>query len=270
VKSDSPNPCGENYSDRQPFTLHPSPFRLPMIHVLYLDRYHLGDPLFLNGFARDVLSFDAPCVLVHGAGETAERALEAQGRFPEFEGGVLAVETDADRALVARAARDLNRQIVHTLNDAGVAAVRLEASGRGLIRATDDGLKAGKTDWLQKIVGQGAVPVIAALVGDMGGAVREVNGGAVAGALANAFDGRDMEAQAVFLTKNGQNGIVEGDSVQAEASLEAVSASLLGEPEAVQAALAAGAAVMVTGRSGLRQTPPEGTHLREAVSRKSA
>jgi isopentenyl phosphate kinase len=250
--------------------MHPSAFILPMIHVLYLDRYHLGDPLFLNGFARDVLGLDAPCVLVHGAGEAAERALEAQGRFPEFEGGVLAVETEADRALVARAARDLNRQIAHTLNDAGVAAVRLEASGRGLIRATSDGFEAGNTGWLRGIVAQGAVPVIAALVGEMGGAVREANGGAVAGTLARAFADEGTEAQVVFLTKNGQNGLVTDDSVQAEVALEAVSAALVAEPEAVRRALAAGAEVVVTGRSGLRQTPLVGTRIREVEPKKSA
>lgn len=241
-----------------------------MTHVLYLDRYHLGDPLFLTGFARDVLHLDAPCVLVHGAGEAAERALEAQGRFPEFEDGVLAVETEADRALVARAARDLNRQIVHTLNDAGVAAVRLEASGRGLIRATDDGVEAGKTDWLRKIIGQGAVPVIAALVGEVGGAVREVGGGAVAGSLARAFAASGVEARAVFLTKSGQNGLMEGDSTQASADVEAVAAGGVAEPSAVRAALATGAEVVVTGRSGLRQTPLVGTRIRVDSSKKSA
>lgn len=241
-----------------------------MIHVLYLDRYHLGDPLFLNGFARDVLGLDAPCVLVHGAGEAAERALEAQGRFPETNGGVLAVETEADRALVARAARDLNRQIAHTLNDAGVAAVRLEASGRGLIQTTDDGIEAGKTGWLRKIVEQGAVPVIAALVGEMSGAVREVNGGAVAGTLAHNFTGGGAKAHVVFLTKNGQNGVLEGDSVQREVSVEEVPDTLVAEPEAVRRALAVGAAVVVTGRSGVRQTPLVGTHVRAEVSKKSA
>jgi acetylglutamate kinase len=236
-----------------------------MTHVLYLDRYHLGDPLFLNGFARDVLAFDGPLVLVHGAGEAAERALEAQGRFPASEGGVLAVETEGDRALVARAARDLGRQIAHTLNDAGVAAVRLEASGRGLIRATDDGIETGNTKWLRGIVGEGAVPVIAALVGEVGGAVREIGGGALAGALARSFAESGAEAQAVFLTKNGQNGLIEGDSTRESAGVEALPAGVVAEPSAVRAALATGAEVVVTGRSGLRQTPLVGTRIREGL-----
>ena len=241
-----------------------------MIHVLYLDRYHLGDPLFLSGFARDVLAFSRPLVLVHGAGEAAERALEAQGRFPDYDAGVLAVGTDADRALVARTARDLNRRIVHTLNDAGVAAVRLEAGGRGLIRATDGGVEAGNAGWLQKIVMQGAVPVVVALVGEVGGAAREANGGAVAGVLAAAFAEGGAEAQAVFLTRNGQNGLVEDDSARAEADVAAVSKEVVEEPEAVRAALAAGADVVVSGRSGLRQTPVGGTRIRASAPKKSA
>lgn len=233
-----------------------------MALVLYLDRYHLGDPLFLTGFACDVLDLRAPCLIVHGAGEAAERALEAQGRIPAYEGGVIAVETDADRALVARAARDLNRRIAHTLNDAGVAAVRLEASGRGLIRAVGDRIEAGKVGWLREIVAQGAVPVVAALVGDPAGEAREVNGGAVAGVLARVLADAGGEARVIFLTRNGQNGLVEGDSMQVETGPEAVSERVVEEPEAVRAALAAGADVLVTGRSGLRQRPVEGTRIR--------
>jgi hypothetical protein len=241
-----------------------------MIHVLYLDRYHLGDPLFLTGFARDVLTFSAPLVLVHGAGETAERALEAQGRFPEYRDGVLAAETDADRALVTRSARDLNRQIAHTLNDAGVAAVRLEAGGRGLIRATDDGVEAGNVAWLREIVMQGAVPVVAAIVGEAGGPAREVNGGDVAGALAHALAGPGAEGQAVFLTQSGQNGLSEVDLASGDAELGAALEGVFAEPEAVRAALAAGAHVLMTGRSGLRKTPVEGTELGARSAKKSA
>ena len=218
--------------------------------------------LFLTGFARDVLDLRAPCLIVHGAGEAAERALEAQGRIPEYEGGVIAVETDADRALVVRAAGDLNRRIAHTLNDAGVAAVRLEASGRGLIRPTDDGIEAGKVGWLRKIVAQGAVPVVAALVGGSAGEAREANGGAVAGVLARALSDAGEVARVIFLTRNGQNGLVEGDSVRADVGLEMVSERVMEEPEAVRAALAAGADALVTGRSGLRQTPILGTRIR--------
>jgi hypothetical protein len=104
----------------------------------------------------------------------------------------------------------------------------------------------------------------------VGGAVREVNGGAVAGTLARSFADDGAESQVVFLAKNGQNGIVEGDSAQAEAMLEAVPESLLAEPEAVRAALTAGGEVMLTGRSGLRQTPLVGTRVRHASSEKSA
>lgn len=236
-----------------------------MTHVLYLDRYHLGDPLFLTGFARDVLGLGAPCLLVHGAGEAAERALEAEGRVPVFENGVLHAETAADRHLVARAARDLNRRIVHTLNDAGVAAVGVEASGRGLIRAQQGKILAGNTGWLQDLVARGAVPVVAAILGDAEGSVIEANGGAVAGVLARALAGAGEAATVVFLTKNGQNGLYSNDLRVEEAALDVVSTAAVPEIEAVRAASETGAAVVVTSRSGLRATPLEGTRVRRSA-----
>ncbi|MCH7640070.1 MAG: hypothetical protein IH855_11505 [Bacteroidetes bacterium] len=37
--------------------------------LVYLDAYHLGDPLFLRGFARDVEAHVGPLILVHGSGK---------------------------------------------------------------------------------------------------------------------------------------------------------------------------------------------------------
>ncbi len=240
-----------------------------MTYVLYLDRYHLGDPLFLTGFARDVLTLGAPCLLVHGAGEAAERALEAQGRFPKVEGGVLSVETEEDRRVVARAARELNRQIVHTLNEAGVAAVGMEASGRGLLRRSETGIVAGKMDWLRDLIIQGAVAVVAAILTDAEGGVREANGGAVAGSLARALAEAEGAATAIFLTKNGQNGFYSQDMQLEEVGAEAVLTGVLPEPDAVLAASEAGADVLVTGRSGLRSEPLKGTAIRPVGSKKT-
>jgi acetylglutamate kinase len=240
-----------------------------MTYVLYLDRYHLGDPLFLTGFARDVQHLGAPCLLVHGAGEAAERALEAEGRFPTFADGVLQVETAEDRRLVARAARELNRQIVHTLNEAGVAAVGLEASGRGLLQRGDDGIHAKNVTWLRDLVAQGAVPVVMALLPGLSGEAEEVSGGSVAGALARALADSGTPAAAAFLTKNGQNGLYAGDQRLEEAAMEDVADGVMPEPEALREALSAGADVVVTSRSGLRLGPVLATQIRPSASKKT-
>ncbi len=239
----------------------PTVYRLLMTYIFYLDRYHLGDPLFLNGFARDVRDLVAPCLVVHGAGEAAERALEARGRTARWEEGVLIAETAEDRALVVRAARDLNRQIAHALNDAGVAAVALEAGGRGLLRHTETGLRVGNADWLREIVERRAVPVVSALVSSGDGGVREVNGGAVAGVLARALAGMEENVVVMFIGKNRLPVPLRSGYEIEETSLENVPHDVFPEPEAVLAALRTGAEVRALERPSLRRKPLDGTRI---------
>lgn len=175
------------------------------MHVLYLDRYHLGDPLFLTRLAQAVRQRSEGLVLVHGAAEAGERALEAEGTFPEWRGGVLAVETAAQRATVERAARTLNRQIAAALTEAGVPAFRADGASRGLLRVTGAGVEVGPAGWVGALAEQGAVPVVAALVPGEGGAAREVDPLRVAVALAGA-----LGATAVVLST--ARAVGEGDA----------------------------------------------------------
>ena len=156
--------------------------------VILLDAYHLGDPLFLAGFTRDVGRRDqsAPHLFVHGGGEAAERALEAQGVPVKREAGVLVVHGQEEALVVERAARERCREITAALNEAGVPAVRFTGADRGLLRRTDAGVEA-RADWLLALARQGAVPVVTALVaGEEGGLLREVAPGDAAVAIARA------------------------------------------------------------------------------------
>jgi hypothetical protein len=216
----------------------------PVTRVLYLDRYHLGDPLFLNGLARTLATSQTPTILVHGAAEDGERALEARGRSPRWDGDVLAVADAEETALIERAARDLNRRIAHALNEAGVAAVRMDGGSRGLLaRDPEGGVRAGATAWLAELLRQGVVPVVAALVPE-GEAAREASGGAVAGALARAF----ADGVAVFLARRPL-----GDG---EAAAEA-----LGDPAAARAGEASGANTHAVTPRDLGATPWRGRDL---------
>lgn len=241
-----------------------------MVHVLYLDRYHLGDPLFLNGLARDVLAFPAPLVLVHGGGEAAERALEAQGFVPAWRSGVLAAESEAERALVERAARDLNRRIAHALNEAGVPSVRLDASSRGLFEAGEGGLETKNVAWLVTLVSQGAVPVMAALGGGGSHGAREVNGGEVAGRLAAAFASAGREARVVMLVKSGLNGPESSDPSDPPVRMEELPEAAVPEPEALRAALGTGSEVRLVRRAELRVAASRGVEVAPGVDNKSA
>jgi isopentenyl phosphate kinase len=178
----------------------------PLLSVLlvYLDPYHLGDPLFLQRFAPVVKAHEGPLVLVHGSGEAAEQMLEAQGRFVERVNGVLRVD-ETDRPLVERAARDLNRRIVEALGDAGVPAVRVAGSDRGLLRRTKEGhVEAGRADWLRTLIRQQVVPVVAALASDADGGIAEVAPGDVLAALARVL--AEYVEVAVLLLAAGDEG----------------------------------------------------------------
>ena len=153
--------------------------------VVYLDPYFLGDPLFVPGLAKDLAARGAGLVLVHGSGERGERALESLGRFPEAVGGVWKADDAEGREAVERATRELNREIVHELNEAGVASIRATGADRGLLRQRGDGVVAGRTGWVADLARQGVAVVVAALVEGEGGAV-EVDAARAAGALAEA------------------------------------------------------------------------------------
>ena len=159
--------------------------------VLLLDAYHLGDPLFLTGLARDLAARGGGgAVLVHGSGERGERALESLGLIPEAQDGVWRTKTAEQAGAVERATRALGREIAHELNEAGVASVRVVGADRGLLKPGAGGAAAGKTAWLGALVGQGVVAVVASLVGGAGdGPLAEADPAAAAAALAGALGG---------------------------------------------------------------------------------
>lgn len=157
--------------------------------VLLLDAYHLGDPLFLTGLARDLQARGAGLVVVHGTGERGERALEALGLDPRAEGGAWITATEEERGAVERSGRDLNREIAHELNEAGIAAVRVLGADRGLLkRGPDRRLDTGRVGWVGDLVRQGAVPVVAAFVEGPGRALDEVEAAHAASLLAARLD----------------------------------------------------------------------------------
>ncbi|PAP77418.1 hypothetical protein [Rubrivirga marina] len=154
--------------------------------VVYLDPYFLGDPLFVPGLAQDLAAREGGLVLVHGSGERGERALESLGRMPTAVDGVWQTDDAESRETIERAIRDLNREIVHELNEAGVSAIRVMGADRGLLKSPNGALVAGRTGWLGDLVGQGVVAVVAALVEGAEGPA-EVDAAESSGVLAEAL-----------------------------------------------------------------------------------
>lgn len=154
--------------------------------VVYLDPYFLGDPLFVPGLAQDLAAREGGLVLVHGSGERGERALESLGQVPTASRGVWQTEDAEGREVVERSIRDLNREIAHELNEAGVSAIRVMGADRGLLKSDDGALVTGRTGWLGDLARQGVVAVVAALVEGDGGHV-EADAAEAAGVLALAL-----------------------------------------------------------------------------------
>ena len=201
--------------------------------VLYLDPYHLGDPLFLTGLARDLAARGTGdgVVVVHGAGERGERALESLGRIPTAKNGVWETEDAEGADAVERATRDFGREIVHEINEAGVAVVRMAAGDRGLIRRDGDRLTVGKHGWLADLVAQGVTVVVTALLADG----IEADAAETAGRLGAALD---LPVLALASRAGTPEQAVEG----------------LPDRAAVRRVLATGAKVRVGARAAVRSS----------------
>jgi hypothetical protein len=240
---------------------------LDRLHLVYLDRYHLGDDLFLNDLAQRLGRTPAGeplCLFVHGSGEKVERTLEGQGRFPErTDAGVLDVTDAAAVALVERALRETNQTLVARLTDEVVSAVGVQGVDRDVLKLADDGaVTAGRVGWLEALLKQRVVPVVSAMaMHPAEGRPREVPPTDALVALARALD--FAEAVAVVFTTSRRDGLpVPEGGVRSAAVPEDVQAADVAEPQAVCRLARAGVPVLVTHLGGfLASDGPTGTRV---------
>lgn len=175
--------------------------------LVYLDAYHLGDPLFFRSFGRDVQMHEGPMILLHGSGEEAERAFEAKGWLSAEDRA-----SEAARTVTERVTRDLNRRIVHELNEAGISALGVLGADRGLFRRAETGQYAiGNARWLHDLAEKGVVPAVGLLATDTHSAVVELRVGHAFSLLTDCFPATDMHC--VWLTTSRQALVSESDTL---------------------------------------------------------
>ena len=183
------------------------------VHILCVDDYHLGDPLFGRSLARtlaEAAKGSLRVIIVHGGGEDAERALEGRGRTAIRERGVLVVEDLADRQLVERAIRETNKKLTAVLTEFEVPAVGIQGSDRGLLKFVADGSVApGRFTWVRALVDTGSVPVISSLAMTPDGA-GEVDVGYCVALVARQFAGD--ECAVIAFARSGRPGVFEADA----------------------------------------------------------
>lgn len=156
---------------------------------VHLDDRHLADALFVQTLGRFVAGHASPLAFVHGDGGLTQRALEARGWLPGDPLPDRATDADLDAARVA-AVRAQGQTLVRRLSDAGVPAVALQGSDRGLLTVGADGVVAApRARWLAGEAGRGAIPLVGLVARtDAGGSV-PVTAGAALGALTAGLAG---------------------------------------------------------------------------------
>ncbi len=234
------------------------------LYLVYLDRHHLGDSLFLKSLAQHFAeggSGEPPCILVHGSGEKVERTLESQGYFPERVDGVLDVETEEQRQLVERAVRETNQEIVAALTDEVVSTVGIQGVDRNLLERGEEGtVQATNVGWVTALIRQRVLPVVSALI-EENGITREVGAADALVALARAFEA-SFDPVACALTTTDQAGLMDVSGIREQATVDAVTDDEVPDPATVRRLHNAGVPVLLTNLQGLLGgDEPEGTKL---------
>ncbi|NBC16884.1 MAG: hypothetical protein GVY18_06150 [Bacteroidetes bacterium] len=222
-------------------------------YLLYLDDYHLEDPVFVQSMARIMQRRDRlpPCLMVHGSGGRAERLLEAEGLFPETEDGVVRPTTPEEEALVERGLRQATRQVVGTLVDEVIYAVGFQGADRGLLQRQADGtLATGDLGWLDALIDQQAIPVISTMAQD-GTAQTPVQVPLRAAALALAQGLNRPDVTLVLFTRTGKSGLLDGEAPREAVAIDEVPDAVVAAPEALRAAVAQDVDVLLTSPVGL-------------------
>jgi acetylglutamate kinase len=234
------------------------------LYVVYLDRHHLGDELFLKSLAQhfaEGASGEPPCVLVHGSGEKVERTLEAKGYFPERTDGVLDVEGEEQRRLVERAVRETNQELVAALTDEVVSTVGIQGVDRSLLaRGADGAVSAKNVGWLTALIKQRVVPVVSALVETPDGP-EEVWAADVAVALADAL-AASFDPVGCVLAAGDQPGLMDASGLVDTIDVDRLSDDVVADPAAARRLHDSGWPVLITNLQGLLQNEtPRGTRL---------
>lgn len=229
--------------------------RMQTLYLVYLDRHHLGDELFLNSLAQHFArgkSGEPACILVHGSGEKVERTLEAKGYFPERTDGILNIESEEQRRLVERAVRETNQEIVAALTDEVVSTVGIQGVDRNLLGMDEEGeLTTSNVGWLAALIKQRVLPVVSALVQTGEEGPREVWAADVIIALAQALS-TSFDPVACGFTTSDSPGLPSASGPLDEVTTDELSeAEGCPDPEALVRIREAGVPVVLTNVEGL-------------------
>ncbi len=240
------------------------------LYILYLDDYHGGDVLFMQGLSRALArkAWKPAPVIVHGSGEHAERLMESHGIFRERSNGVLAIESAREHALVERALRGLNQKVVALLTDAVVSSVGVIGAQRNVFLMREGRIHAPGAAWVKTICDRGVVPVVAANARDEeSGATGELDLTAAVIAFAREATDAISAVDVVFFTKTNLPGLMREGAPRATVSLDDPAVGeVVPDFRAVQRVVTAGLPVLLTNSNRLSDPEgPAGSRLRASL-----
>ncbi len=182
-----------------------------MLSLVWLDDYHLGDPLFVRSVARSLSlapASDRTVLLLHGAAERAARMLEARSAAVHNPKALYGLTDPPVRAVVEQAIREQNKDIVATLTEFGVPAVGIQGSDRRMLFADDAGdVNVGDARWLETLISQHTVPVISSMAA---GPSEPIPVRPVLALAALAEKMADFDPILTVFTKGGRSGLLRG------------------------------------------------------------
>ena len=231
------------------------------LDVLYLDDYHAGDVLFIQSLARSLARMkERRTILVHGAGEHAEHALEAAGIFHKRTNGVIPVETAEEHALVERALRHVNQKITAALTDAVVPAVGVIGSERGLFTSRGGQLGVNNVAWLETLAQKAIVPVVGVFATEEGtGRTGEVPLHLAIEAISDSFEAK---TRTVVFTKTNLPGIMKGASPEPTVGTDRIDDRIVADVPGVNYLVSRGIFVLLTNTTRLSdKNGPIGTRI---------
>ena len=232
--------------------------------ILYIDRYHLSDVLFLRAVAQSLgmRAGKDPFIIVHGSGEEVERKFEAEALFPDRTGGILRPRGPLEVQLFERGMRDTARKLVGLLTDSIVPSVAVAGQDRGLMSRDDGGqLRVNAAGWFSELLDQGVVPVVSAMAaGDTPADLAEIQPALILGSMVQAFS---VDGVAFFSTQGVR---VQDGPVERSAKLDDVREEVP-EAEVAEGLIGSGVVVRLITPTDLRErAPSEWTQISTATA----
>lgn len=223
--------------------------------LLYLDREHLGDTMFIKELASRLTRLGMegpPRAVIHGSGPQTEQALETEGLFLERSKGVFPVSSPREQALVERSIRETNQRMVSLLTELHVASVGIQGVDRKLFqRSKEQLIQVHNPQWIEQLAQQYVTPVISTLgVDTSSGQIHELSAPLAVNAFARASS-FDTVTVVCFTTGKGL-GIQRNGEWQSQMPVEELtSEDPIVDLEAVKQLAAQDVPVLLTSGRGL-------------------